>query len=215
MVGVSSGSGQYTLSLDEATPEIIEIGDSRSGDINQTGLLAFAGETGQIVDIALESDDFDTTLTLYGPNGQQIAYNDDGGNGTNSLIGGVFLTDERYTLIPGSLDGSDGEYTLRISSITPESLELGETQTGDISDGTIWLFAGEAGQSIEISLSSDDFDTVLSLTGPDGTEVGFSDDYDGSNSFISVSLPEDGTYVINVRAYSGGSGDYTLTLGAG
>lgn len=71
-----------------------------------------------------------------------------------------------------------------------------------------------AGQALNISVTSDQFDTVLSLLNPDGEEIAYNDDYGGSlNSTIITTIPEDGDYTIQVRAFGGMQfGDYTLTV---
>jgi tetratricopeptide (TPR) repeat protein len=75
-------------------------------------------------------------------------------------------------------------------------------------------FTATAGEPIRISVTSDQFDTVLSLVNPDGEEIAYNDDYGGSlNSTIITTVPADGTYTIQVRAFGGSQfGDYTLTV---
>jgi tetratricopeptide (TPR) repeat protein len=75
-------------------------------------------------------------------------------------------------------------------------------------------FTGKAGQAITITMTSDEFDTVLSLLGPDGQEIAYNDDDGRSlNSRIIATLPSDGVYVIQARSYGGMvSGTYTVTV---
>lgn len=78
----------------------------------------------------------------------------------------------------------------------------------------VHTFTGEAGQAITITLTSEDFDTVLVLLDPDGLEIGYNDDFGSSlNSTITRTLPVDGEYTIQARSFGGtASGDYTLTV---
>jgi tetratricopeptide (TPR) repeat protein len=127
--------------------------------------------------------------------------------------------------------------------ITPadEPAEIG-TQTGSITLGTgqSWEYAGEAGEQIVIiveaenpagrttnteeRLEDDLYDTLLELYGPDGDRLAWNDDAllvrreeaESTNSRIEITLPDDGTYTIVVRAYGDESfGAYTLIVEAG
>jgi tetratricopeptide (TPR) repeat protein len=127
--------------------------------------------------------------------------------------------------------------------ITPveDPAEIG-TQTGSITLGTgqSWEYVGEAGEQLVIiveaanpagrttnseeRLEDDLYDTLLELYAPDGDRIAWNDDAlvvrreeaESTNSRIEVTLPEDGTYTIVVRAYGDESfGEYTLTLEAG
>jgi tetratricopeptide (TPR) repeat protein len=76
-----------------------------------------------------------------------------------------------------------------------------------------YTFEGRRGQTVTISMSSEDFDTVLSLIGPDGEEIAYNDDYGRSlNSTIVLSLPASGTYKAVARSFSGNGGSYTITV---
>lgn len=74
-------------------------------------------------------------------------------------------------------------------------------------------FTGNAGQSVVITLDSEDFDTVLSVLGPDGEEIAYNDDSGNSlNSRVIITLPTRGTYTAVARSFSGQAGDYTLSV---
>lgn len=65
----------------------------------------------------------------------------------------------------------------------------------------------EAGDVIAIIMTSEDFDTVLSLIGPDGEEVAFNDDYGGTlNSRILYEAAASGEYTIQSMAFDGQQG---------
>jgi tetratricopeptide (TPR) repeat protein len=76
-----------------------------------------------------------------------------------------------------------------------------------------YTFDGEAGQVIAITMTSSDFDTVLSLLSPSGEEIAFNDDFGRTlNSTIVTAIPEDGEYTVVARSFSGQGGDYTLSV---
>jgi hypothetical protein len=70
---------------------------------------------------------------------------------------------------------------------------------------------------VAIEMSSDDFDTYVELfsDGPNGREsIGTDDDSgdEGTDSRLVVSLPADGDYLIEARAFAEAEGDYELKL---
>lgn len=93
------------------------------------------------------------------------------------------------------------------------ALTLGEVRRGHLQGGPErFTLQARAGQHVQIALSSDDFDPVLSITGPGGFSVENDDGPDGTlNSFIAIRLPSDGTYQLTVSSYeNSGSGTYRL-----
>ncbi len=92
-------------------------------------------------------------------------------------------------------------------------LALGEVRAGQLQHGqNSYTLEARAGQRLQIALSSDDFDTVLSITGPGGFSAENDDGPDGTlNSLIDTQLPADGTYRVTVSSYqNSGSGSYRL-----
>ena len=66
-------------------------------------------------------------------------------------------------------------------------------------------------------MSSQDFDTVVFLVGPDGDMVAYNDDVSSSslNSGMSVTLPQNGVYTIIANAWdSTGLGQFELSVDA-
>lgn len=105
------------------------------------------------------------------------------------------------------------------------ALSFGQAVNGELSDADRTLddgskfdeytFTGNAGDRIVISMSSDAFDTYLSLRASDGSEVASNDDRaeGDTNSEISVTLSASGTFKIWANAYEPGSmGSYRLSL---
>lgn len=92
-------------------------------------------------------------------------------------------------------------------------IELGDLRAGQLQRGQDhYTLEARSGQRLQVSLASDQFDTVLRITGPDGFSVENDDGPDGTlNSFLDAQLPADGTYRITVASYQdNGSGDYRL-----
>jgi hypothetical protein len=73
----------------------------------------------------------------------------------------------------------------------------------------------EAGDHIVIDLSSDDFDTIITLIAPDGSTFGENDDGpDGTtNSLLFARIIQSGTYTLRVRPFAGqGLGTFQLKV---
>lgn len=113
---------------------------------------------------------------------------------------------------------------------TAPSLQPGIPVTGVLStesgrnfkDGSyvdVVVLRGEAGDFVELALTSGTFDTYLTLFAPDGSVVAANDDDwtgGGTDSTIRATLPATGTYVVVVSGYSEYDlGPYTLTLQGG
>lgn len=95
-----TGNTQPT-DLEDYDPETVDvfqgemsIGDSFEGYSNiqePVFYVIFEGEAGQVIDISLISEDFDTILYVFADGGDRIAFNDDGPESTNSAINGLEL----------------------------------------------------------------------------------------------------------------------------
>ncbi|HEY9734672.1 MAG TPA: tetratricopeptide repeat protein, partial [Trichocoleus sp.] len=76
-----------------------------------------------------------------------------------------------------------------------------------------YTFDGTAGQSVTITLASEDFDSVVLLQNAAGEEIAANDDFGGTlNSTVIVTLPENGTYTVVARSFAGNGGDYQLAV---
>ena len=83
-------------------------------------------------------------------------------------------------------------------------------------DGTLYdmyEYVGSAGAAVGFALQSDDFDSVIYVSAPDGVNLGRDDDGGGgTNSRLDITLPENGTYQVFVVSLFGSTGDYRLTI---
>ncbi|MGJ3253314.1 MAG: trypsin-like peptidase domain-containing protein [Elainellaceae cyanobacterium] len=193
----------------------------------------FQANAGQRFVIDMLSSEIDAYLILLDPNGQDLAQNDDGGNGTNARLMATAPVSGTYTVLANSYSaGESGQYELRVSTAAPgeaqstptngfilqEEGELGPDSAVLPSDGSLYqehLFEGDEGQAITITMESEEFDTYLILIGPDEEVIDQNDDIgpNNLNSSLTVTLPETGTYRAIANSYdSTGRGRYTLTI---
>lgn len=212
----------------------------RSGKFEDVYL--FQGRQGQRIDLRLVSDAFDPYLVVTGPQGFNLANDDEESGREESLNSRLVFevpADGTYRIAATSFRaGEVGAY--RLSAAAPpagvavtrpepaEPIRLGATVAGQLTerDGRrgegAWFdnyrFTARRGERVRIELSSAKIDTVLTLRHPDGT-LDANDDTRGddgrtsTNSRIDTVLPEDGEYVLTASSYSAGeTGDYRLSL---
>lgn len=221
-----SSSGGYTLSLSTAEVDIIEYTQTIDGAFSEGSLSAlytFSGQAGDVITISMNSDDFDSYLTLSqsGQSGVSLITDDDSGGDLNSLIGPYTLPSTgSYIITASSLGGTSvGDYTLRLNRVELETIEIGdsiEASMGENTSSLFYSFQGEAGQVISIEVDSNGtLDTTLVVRGPDGYQIGFDDDSGGSYDpeLNRLALTQTGSYIIVVQPYTvGDTGDLTIEL---
>jgi hypothetical protein len=192
------------------------------------------GRAGDVIDVSLESDDFDAYLEVM-PEGLPLAYSDDDGGGDlNSLVHLALPADGRYTILVTTVDEEEiGNYALRVtrpawaaSLGTRRVLLAGKETRGrivaaDVQDGggkrQAYLYSASDDEAITFELASDDFDARISVGRMEGTrfvELAEDDDGgDGTDSRLEFEFPEPGVYVVRVESLDGANGDYTLSAG--
>lgn len=89
----------------------------------------FKGQAGQIIQVTLESQEFDAYLLLEDGTGKRIAENNNEGDGSNAEIVVQLLVAGRYRVLANSFDlTGQGEYRLTIASATAAELQQAELQ---------------------------------------------------------------------------------------
>ncbi|MBD2579544.1 trypsin-like peptidase domain-containing protein [Oscillatoria sp. FACHB-1406] len=203
-----------------------------SSDDTFFDIYSFAGKAGQSVDIAMTSTQVDAYLLLVGPDGEEIAQDDDSGGGSNARIVATLPEDGMYAIVANTYESQEtGSYQLQAravgnggnasaggATLLREEGILGPGASVLPADGSLYQeypFSGRAGQSITLALESPDFDTYLLLLAPDGRKIAENDDIsdNDSNSLLNVTLPATGQYRVIVNSYdSSGRGRYLLTV---
>lgn len=220
----SSDTGSYTLVVREMPPATeIAIGDAVTGRLTggSGDRYQITGEAGQQIIIDLRSYDFDAYLTLVDAAGNEISDDDGGDEGFNSRLQYSFGDAGTVTVTAGSLgSGSEGRYEFSVEGLDTEQIaqHSGELDAGDerAYDGKlfdVYEVEGNAGDTLSVKLESNAFDTVVYVSNPDGTSLGYNDDgNDGTNSELVVRLYQTGTHKVFVAPLSDDSGPYTLTI---
>jgi hypothetical protein len=206
----------YTLATARpAKPLADDAGSTGTLGLGGADFWSVEGEPGRIVRIEGSSERFDAELELYGPLGDPVARDDDGGSGRDARLTALPTERGRHLLrVHAHGDGGGGPYTLRRVPDPARPLAFDARGEGAVGAGgsEVWSFRGQVGQTIILSARSPDFNIRAALFGPDAAEVASDDDGgEGTDSLLSARLPVDGTYTIWVTSAAGG-GRYTIQL---
>ncbi len=203
-------------------PRNNQITDTLSRDDIPTGLGGFAKDyrvefrAGDQVVIDLLSDQFDTIVTLISADGETVAENDDGPDGsTNSLLFARIPENGTYTIrVRAFGDKQGGNFNLKMTHLRDSTTQSGNRQITDtLSRNDIPTGQGgfakdykvefNEGEQVVIDLASDQFDTIVTLLSADGETVAENDDGPdgGTNSLLFARITKGGTYTVRVRAF--------------
>jgi hypothetical protein len=232
----------------QGSPETIRIGDRVTGRIAPSDPDAFGRGPFRAYQLDLREGDrvvalasamaFDTYLVLgrmAGPVFDQVAFDDDGGGGTDSRLRFVARRTGRYLLLVQSFaaDGA-GAFTLSLQRApepttgAPRAIAFGQALEGTLAETDreddergryhdVYTFRGTAGQRIEANLVSEAFDAYLELGRVEGgstVRIAHDDDGgEGRDARLRHVLPADGEYVLHATSFRpGATGGYRISL---
>ncbi|MEB3289297.1 MAG: hypothetical protein VKI82_05245 [Leptolyngbya sp.] len=126
LFALTTGLGVGVASLPaQAQPVIIDTEDTI---VPAESVHTFEGQAGQTVTIIMESDDFDTVLSLQTATGEEIAFNDDFGGSLNSRIVAEIPADGTYRIVARSYAGNGGNFSLVVRSATDYEVALARAE---------------------------------------------------------------------------------------
>lgn len=250
----AEGMGDFTLTLEagrEPAPvpeQTIRVGGTVNGALTDTDAVLETDDTyydlyrvrapaGTRLVVDMRSEDFDTFLTAGTGSAQafeDVESDDDGGEGTNSLLRVTVPAGGELLIRANSLGEGTGDYTLKVTegapagpAPTPRAVTAGQEVSGELAEGDAvldddsfydyWSYRGRAGERVRVSMSSEDFDTFLAVGTLAGGEFELlesnDDGEEGTNSVIEVAIPAGGVLVIRTNSLSGGdTGAYRLRV---
>ncbi|MFP4301049.1 MAG: PPC domain-containing protein [Spirochaetaceae bacterium] len=179
-------------------------------------LLELSGEEGRVA-LSLRSTDFDAFLIARFPDGRELT-NDDAAGSDAAL---TFQATEGTVEVGVTSFSSEttGSYTFSATEAAePSRIEVGQSIEGSLSGEGFpmrsYLLSGEAGEALEVTVSSPEFDTVLEVVGPDGRELRNDDAPDGmgTDSRMLYVFPSSGEAEITVSSFDGQTGAFTLSV---
>ena len=225
--GGTSNAGQLSTSDDAISSG--EYADSWS----------FSGTPGQTYVVRLNSAEFDPYLMVRGDGVEEDNDDDQTGRGSrNSRIEFVMPDAGEVSIIATSYEaGETGAYTLVLEEAggntavasagsATSTIRMGQSVAGRLDSGndtlrsgeymTVYTLNGQAGDHVEVTLRSDQFDPYLFVQGPGDFAVANDDDdtgEDGVNSRLVLTLPASGEYQIIATSYEPGeTGSYRLSV---
>lgn len=176
----------------------------------------------------------DPLVRVIGPDGADLATDDDGGDGLNSYLEFTAPSTGNYYVEAGGFgDGYTGGYTLaaREGDIpADQSTDASLSADGDYRQGVLspagdrdWyqvtLAEGQAFRAtLESAQTADTLgDPYLVLYGPDGSEIARDDDGgEGLNAFLEYQATQAGSHYIEARGFTeDAQGAYAISLLAG
>lgn len=206
----------------------IEIGDSVDGEADgEVVEYEIELEEGDSIVISLESDSngdgFDTFLRVLDEDDDEVATDDDGGDGVNSRLEFTAEDDGTYIIVVdafGGEDNAEGDFELTVEALDGDDddddddsssgdadLEFGDEIDFDV-DGDDELevtFEAEDGDVVTIiARSDDDQDLTITLLDPDDDDVAIFDEFTfGAAVLIRIPLEDDGLYTIVIEERNG------------
>lgn len=212
-----SEAGGETLYLDETI--LVKLGETTESNTWQ-----FEGKTGEVIEIKVESDAFDSFISIVRPNGRPFIANDDA-DGLNAGLSFLRLREDGiYTLIISVAGEEDSAayagalyfFTLRNYPINGE-LVIGEVVEGELplDDVAVWIYEGKEGASISVEVTSSAFDPYVKIYDEDAVLITEDDDSSSiyKGAFATALLEDDGYYVVVVSSSFGDEeGAYRLLL---
>ena len=228
---VARAGGNYAILLraESATgrpSQTVIPGLTQTGEIGETRLTeawTFMAEAGSSVSVEARPDsrsELVPAVTLLGVDGQVFA-TDAAVPDESARIEALQLPHAGlYTVLVSRALGADGRsagrYTLDVSlteaiQTIPATLIFGQVDRGLLNDeqpAFRWDFEGTQGNAahVLVEATSGDLDPVVHVYAPSGVLIATGDDEQGNDVSITFSLPETGTYWVDVLRFGAGSG---------
>jgi hypothetical protein len=208
----ASGTGSYTLTVTQmVSANSIPRGGGSLQIFGRTTLPFTPSQSG-MWEFRTSGNVGDPLLTLRDSAGTQIARDDDGAGGLNSLIRIYLEGGVTYSLEAGFFASGTGSYTLTVTPLQSYTIPSGGGSV-QVNGTTTFIFTPNRSATWEFLTHTNVGDPYLELYDSNGVMLAFNDDGgEGLNSFISMYLLAGETYVINARFWSTGTGSYTLTV---
>ena len=208
-------------------------GDAETEDALYYHACSFRARAGDRLLLGLDSDDFDPVVRVGTQSDGafvELAVNDDGPNaGLNSRL--LFVAPQTGDYVVRATPfgaSSGGTYRLSLEqgpeAAAAEPIAVGGSVEGALEDSDPksvsgspadrYRLEGRAGQRLRVDMTSTAFDTYLELFDDAETSLATDDDGGrrGTDSRLIFTLPSDGVYLIEARAFSSGTGAYRLSV---
>lgn len=194
--------------------------DPRLNDNSVYHLYSFRGTAGQIVQIDVMSGEFDAFAILQDAAGNELARDDDDGEGFDARITYTLPSTGLYRVVANTYRADRyGTYRIRITSLAASAARSGQTIQRGLrltsrltpSDPRMannkvfhyYMYNGRAGETITVDVMSRDFDALAIVQDASGNELIRDDDGgDGTNARILYQVPYQGQFRIVVSTFT-------------
>jgi hypothetical protein len=193
------------------SPTLLQFGTSVSGNISGGGEYWYSVTPTGNGSITVETiGSTDTYMYAYNASNNELASNDDGGEGNNARITiSVSANQTYYFKVRGYSSTTTGSYSIAASysaggmaSSTP--LQLGASVSGNISAGGEYWYSVRPTSNGNITVeTSGSTDTYMYAYNSSNNELASNDDGgEGNNAKITIPASANQTYYFKVRGYS-------------
>ncbi len=184
----------------------------------------FSAQTGEFITLKIQSEQLDSYLELYGPDGKLLLGDDDSGGGMNAaaLDFAAPAAGEYQAVLKSARPEDDrgGVYSILLNLAkklaTAGALKSGQSETRQLKAGQqdTWTFTATKGKFVTAKMESDNLDTYLSLYNKDGKLLYVNDDFFAKQAAVAnFIVPQTGDYRIVARSYSPDeAGSYIISL---
>lgn len=242
----ASTSGFPTISLGQTVNSRLDGSDPVRSDDTPYELYVYRGQPGEQLLVTMRSADFDTYLQagrLIGDRFEADVSDDDSGGGTDSQVLATVDASGSLAILANIYSaGGSGAFSLSVESLSGASGSAAETAAAEAGIPTIgpggsatgsltssdpiladssyfdsYVYAGNPGDRIRITLTSSDFDAYLGWGRMEDTrfsgDVYDDDSAGGTNAQLEVTVDGTGVFAMIANTYtSGQSGDYTISV---
>ncbi len=228
--------GRYSLSLNrggEDTINFYDAGDLTYGVTKRETLQEseahawfFDGKAGDEINILVTplTAALDLDIWLLDSDIERLTTQDAFSAGESENISYILPADGQYLILVSEFFGTVGEYEIQLSAsqidipVDAGSIAYGDPVAGTLStDQTVvWYFNGQAGDLIDIELTTTDAegDFILFVQSPDGNQIRTVDilGSGAGESLFMLDITEDGQWGIVIKEFFGDVIPYTLTI---
>ena len=224
----------------DVASEDIAVGGSAEGRLSSSDPETMSGryfdtwtfqvDRPSVIGIEMQSAEIDAFVGLFKGSaatyGESLGADDDGGDDTNARLG-INLGVGTYTVMATSFEaGEVGAYELAVR-LDEEFMALG---VGGVVEGRLeasdplleagerydlWTYTGRVGETLAITMNSDEVDSYLVVADPEsGQTIAFDDDGGGGfDAAVEFTLGYSGRYSVVATTYGPDDlGSYTLTV---
>ncbi len=200
-------------------------------DGSRLDMYALTVQAGESITLRVVSSDFEPVLSVFGPEGSLVAYNDYGESFGDVSTGFTAGTAGRHVVVVSGWSDLDvGEYVLSsvratggpsAASAVALPVTLESAITGEMAPapgafgGGAEYFSFDVQEELLIlaNMTSSEIDSVLTLYDQEGNIIASNDDDGFTTDALLVALVGPGSYVLAASTYfAGETGAYTLTL---